>query len=240
MSTTSASTHHSSRLVLVVVALLAAAVAAAVTLFVVRDGDDGVSGSGAGVQGSGVTASETRSVPAFDAVDLVGSNVVAVRVGDPRSVVVRGDDNLLALVTTEVRDGVLVLGTSGSFSTDQPMTVEVAVPSLDAVALSGSGVVTVEGVAAEELVARLPGSGVLTVRGTAQRLDAALAGSGRLLLGELVAQEAKAVVSGSGELEVHATRVLDATVSGSGTIAYRGDPATVKQQVTGSGAIFPG
>jgi hypothetical protein len=238
MSTTAASTHHSSRLVLVVVALLAAAVAAAVTLFVVRDGDDG--GSGSGVQGSGVTASETRSVPAFDAVDLAGSNVVAVRVGDPRSVVVRGDDNLLALVTTEVRDGVLVLGTSGSFSTEQPMSVEVSVPSLDAVALSGSGVVTVEGVAAEELVARLPGSGVLTVRGTAQRLDAAHAGSGRLLLGELVAQDAKALVSGSGELEVHATRVLDATVSGSGTIAYRGDPATVTQQVTGSGAIFPG
>jgi hypothetical protein len=133
-----------------------------------------------------------------------------------------------------------VLGTSGSFSTEQPMSVEVSVPSLDAVALSGSGVVTVEGVAAEELVARLPGSGVLTVRGTAQRLDAALAGSGRLLLGELVAQDAKALVSGSGELEVHATRVLDATVSGSGTIAYRGDPATVTQQVTGSGAIFPG
>ena len=76
MSTTSAPTHHSSRLVLVVVALLAAAVAAAVTLFVVRDGDDG--GAGAGVQGSGVTASETRSVPAFDAV-LLNTKVVSLK-----------------------------------------------------------------------------------------------------------------------------------------------------------------
>ena len=111
---------------------------------------------------------------------------------------------------------------------------------LSTVAGEKGGMVLVDTPEMEELVARLPGSGVLTVRGTAQRLDAALAGSGQLLLGELVAQKVKAVVSGSGELEVHATRVLDATVSGSGTIAYRGDPASVKQQVTGSGAIFPG
>jgi hypothetical protein len=95
-------------------------------------------------------------------------------------------------------------------------------------------------VAVDELVARLPGSGVLIVHGTAKRVDAALAGSGRLLLGELVARDVKAVVSGSGELEAHATRRLDATVSGSGVIGYRGNPSSVSQRVTGSGAIAPG
>ena len=239
MTSATASTHHVSRLALIAGALLVAAVTAAVTLLVVRDGgSEGTSSTV--VQGSGVAASETRSLPSFQAVQLAGSNQVVVRVGEPQSVVVTGDDNLLALVTTEVRDGALVIDSDGSFSTEQPMSVEVSVPSLGAVTLSGSGIVTVEGVDAEKLVARLPGSGLLVVDGTTERLDAALAGSGRLLLAELVAQDATAVVSGSGQIEVHATRRLDATVSGSGTITYRGDPATVTQRVTGSGVIVPG
>lgn len=239
MTSATAPTHHVSRLALIVGALLVAAVTAAVTLLVLRDGGSEATSSTV-VQGSGVAASETRSLPAFQAVQLAGSNQVAVRVGEPQSVVVTGDDNLLALVTTEVRDGALVIDSDGSFSTEKPMSVEVSVPSLGAVALSGSGVVTVEGVDAEKLVARLPGSGLLVVDGTTERLDAELTGSGRLLLAELVAQDATAVVSGSGQIEVHATRRLDATVSGSGTITYRGDPAMVTQRVTGSGVIVPG
>jgi hypothetical protein len=242
MTSASASTHHVPRLALVVTvgALVVAAVAVVVAVLALRSGDDGTSASGSGVQGSGVAASQARPVRPFHAVDLAGSNVVVVRVGAPQAVVVRGDDNLLELVTTEVRDGSLLIGSRGSFSSEQPLRVDVSVPSLDVVALSGSGVVTVEGVDSRKLVARLPGSGVLTVRGTAKRLDAALAGSGRLLLGELVAQDVNAVVSGSGELEVHATQRLDATVSGSGVITYRGDPTAVAQRITGSGAIFPG
>ena len=76
---------------------------------------------------------------------------------------------------------------SGEFRPKTPMTVEVTAPKLDALALSGSGIVTAEGVHAASLVVRVPGVGVLVPRGTADRLDAGLAGSGDVQLQDLVA-----------------------------------------------------
>jgi len=52
---------------------------------------------------------------------------------------VHADSNLMRFVTTRVVAGTLVIGTTGSFTIRSPMTVEVSVPSLAAVTLSGSG-----------------------------------------------------------------------------------------------------
>ena len=37
-----------------------------------------------------------------------------------------------------------------------------------------------------------------------------------------------------------ATRSLDATISGHGTVLYDGNPSHVSQRITGSGTIAPG
>jgi hypothetical protein len=47
----------------------------------------------------------------------------------------------------------------------------------------------------------------------------------------------KAALSGSGNIFVTARKSLDASLPGSGTISYSGDPADVTKSVTGSGAI---
>src|SRR4051794_13197069 len=60
-------------------------------------------------KGSGVAATQTRALPAFSSIDLAGSNRVTIHAGARQSVVVRGDDNLLARVTTDVRGGRLAI-----------------------------------------------------------------------------------------------------------------------------------
>jgi hypothetical protein len=117
------------------------------------------------------------------------------------------------------------------------MRVDIAVPSLDSVTLSGSGVVIVDGLHATTFTVEVPGSGVLRVSGTADRLDATLGGSGDVDLQGLVAHDATAVVAGSGRIQVHASRSLDATVSGVGAIYYSGNPTKVAQNITGTGSI---
>ena len=191
------------------------------------------------VVGSGTPASETRGVPAFATVELAGANDVVIRVGGKQSVVVSGDDNLLALVTTEVRDGALVIGADRSFQTVTPMTVEVTTAALDGATLAGTGEMNVVGVEGALFTARLSGSGVLRASGTVDRVDAELAGSGDLKLQYLVARDATAVVSGAGRLQVWATETLDASLSGTGEILYVGDPATVTKSLTGTGVITP-
>jgi putative autotransporter adhesin-like protein len=196
--------------------------------------------SGSTLRGSGVPAEQTRVVPAFKGVELAGSLIATVRVGSPRSVVVRADDNLLSHVTTTVRSGRLVIDTPGSFSTRTPTRVAVTTPSFDALALSGSGILSVQNVRARTLTVTLTGSGVLRAGGTADRLVATLGGSGVEALSGVVARDAHAVVTGSGRIDLTVTRALDASIVGAGGIVYGGNPKHVTTSVTGKGAITQG
>jgi hypothetical protein len=211
-----------------------------VTLGLVLRGHAGdlLAGPGA-VRGSGVAASEARTLPSFTAVVLAGSNDVTVRVGAPQSVVVHADDNLLGHVRTTVRSGALVIETAGRFATRAPMRVSVVVPKITGVTLTGSGTMLVEGVDAASFSASLPGSGTMQVSGRTEHLTADLSGSGRMDMHGLIARAVEVQLSGSGEVQVHATDSIDAEVSGSGSVRYAGDPPHVTRTVTGSGAIEP-
>jgi Putative auto-transporter adhesin, head GIN domain len=192
-------------------------------------------------EGSGVSATQARDLAAFNRVELAGSNNVVVRVGAKQSVVVRADDNFLDRVTTQVQSGELVIAnTPGSFTTRSPMSVEVEVPTLNALTLTGNGNVVVSGIEAKSLVVSLPGNGTLTGSGTARRLDVTVSGSGTVQFTRLVANDARAVVTGSGSIFITATKTLDASVSGSGAILYTGNPQDVTKSVSGTGAITGG
>jgi hypothetical protein len=227
---------HRSQLALIT-GLIAVVVLAAVGLvLVIRSSGP----PGTGAQGSGIAAAQTRTVGQFSGLDLAGSSPVTVVVGAPQSVVVHADSNLLGDVTTRVVSGTLVIGTTGSFSAHSPMRVDVSVPALTAVHLSGSGLLSVTGIKAPALTVTLSGSGDLTAAGTTTRLDVTLDGSGQAQLSQLTASNVHAVLSGSGVIQVTATTSLDAAVPGSGAIFYAGNPPQVTTSVTGSGVVTRG
>jgi len=161
-------------------------------------------------------------------------------VGGSQSVVVHADSNLLGLVTTRVVGGTLLVGTTGSFTTRTPMSVDITVPALAVVTLSGSGQLSVTGISTPVLTVSLPGSGALDASGTATRLDVNLDGSGQAQLDQLTARDVHAVISGSGLIRVTATASLDASVRGQGAIVYSGNPPRVTTSVTGTGAVTRG
>lgn len=196
-------------------------------------------GRGARSSGPGVVAaSQTRALPAFSSLDLAGSNDVTVLVGSPQSVVVHADSNLISNVTTSVVGGTLVIGDTGSFTTRSPMNVDVSVPSLTALTLSGDGQLSVTGISAPRLTVSIPGSGLLSASGTATRLDVTLDGDGQAQLSRLTAGDVHAVLAGSGLIQVSATTSLGAAVPGSGMIMYSGNPPHVTTSVTGSGTVL--
>jgi len=210
----------------------------AVAILLLRD--SGTTSSSSGVEGSGVAATQVRTVPPFTAVELAGSNNVSVHVGAKQSVTVRADDNLVDSVTTTVQNGTLVVGTEGSFTTKTPMSVDVTVPALVGLTLGGSGNVAIYDVHATDLTIGIPGSGNVTASGTADRLDVSVAGSGAAMLQGLAAGDVTADVSGSGAIFVDVSGTLDATVSGTGAVTYSGSPAHVTKDVTGVGGIVGG
>ena len=223
---------------LIIALILAAAVvvvlATVVGVWAARGGP-----AGSGLQGSGVAATQSRSVPRFGSLDLTGSNRVTVDVGPSQSVVVHADSNLVRRVTTRVVAGTLIIGTTGTFTTRSPMSVQVSLPALAGVTLSGSGDISVSGIDEARLVVTLSGSGALGASGTAAQLDVTLSGSGLAQLDNLVARDVRAVVAGSGLIRVTATAQLNAAVPGSGAILYSGNPR-VTSSLTGTGAVIHG
>ena len=186
------------------------------------------------------TTTVTRDVGPFTGVRLERANVVTVHVGGARHVSVTGEPRVVRLVTTTVRNGVLVVSSGGSLRTHVPLHVDVTTPTLTSVALAGSGRVTVDGVTAQRFDAELGGNGVLRVSGRAGDLAATLSGVGTADLARLAAHSVHAVLSGAGRLAVTASSALDASLSGAGSIVYSGSPANVKTDVTGAGTITSG
>ena len=194
--------------------------------------------SGSATSGSGVAATQRRDVPAFDGVELAGGNNVVIHVGKPQSVVVKADDNLLSRVTTKVQSGTLVIAnTPGSLVAKTPMSVVVTVPTLGELTLAGGGNIVADGIETQSLTVTLSGSGNLTGSGTAGSLGVTLSGSGNAWFTGLVADDVHAVLSGSGNIFVTASKSLAASIPGSGTIVYAGNPHDVTKDVTGSGVV---
>ena len=197
-----------------------------------------VYGEGPVVNGSGSSKTEVRPVAAFSAIRLsdVGARVVIERTGK-ESLEVTADDNLVALFTSEVKDGTLYLSAAKgkSMSGKRPL-FKVTVSDLRQLGVSGSGSVDATGLDGDALAMSVAGSGEITAAGRISDVTISISGSGTCNAAGLKAKRAKVAVRGSGELTVNASDELDAQVSGSGTILYVGSPK-LTSNISGSGSI---
>ena len=193
-------------------------------------------GACAGERGSGIMATESREVSGFDQVDLSVSGTVLIAVTGTESLKIEAEDNILPLLTSEVRNGRLELGAKQNISPTREIVYTITVVSLEALAVSGSGSVTATDIDASGFDVKISGSGTVTPEGVSESLDLSISGSG-VFEGEALLSAAGTVsVSGSGDAVVNVTDDLDVKVSGSGNVEYLGDPR-VSVSISGSGDV---
>ena len=113
----------------------------------------------------------------------------------------------------------------------------VTAPQLEAFTISGTGVLRVTGLSGGTIDASIPGTGALRLAGKATTLRLSVAGAGEVRAKDLIVDAATVDVKGTGEVQVHATRSLEANISGTGAIRVHGRPASVKKSVTGTGVV---
>jgi Putative auto-transporter adhesin, head GIN domain len=214
--------------------LIGLAVLAGVAVLVILETPSHTRGE---VEGSGVPGVESRALSAFDGIDLAGANNVNVHVGAPQAVSIHGDTNLLTFVTTTVRGGTLRIAQARDFRTHASMRVDVTVPAVHLLVISGSGNVTADGITGNRLTVSVDGAGQISAAGRIETLEARLSGAGSLRLRALLSSDAKAFLDGTGEIRLTATRSLDARLEGTGSIVYTGNPPRLRRVVTGTGAI---
>ena len=219
------------------------------------------------VKGNGNVVTVERSTADYDQVAVAGWFDVELVSGTEGELTLRGEENLLEYIKTEVKDDKLVIKVKNgvnlkpsSWGNGGGIKVTVPVEDVEAVSLSGSGdVVSKTVLKAENFSAKVSGSGDVSLEIEAESVEASLSGSGDINLSgntgdfevrvsgsgdikayELNADNVEATISGSADIKVTANEMLVARVSGSGDIHYRGDPKKIDSKASGSGEISKG
>lgn len=218
------------------------------------------------IKGNGKVVTVERNTGDYEAIAVSGWFDVELIDGAEGVISIKGEENLLEYIITEVKDGKLVVkpkkGVYLQPSSWKSGTISVTIPveEINAVSMSGSG--DLEGkmvlkgsdfktsmsgsgdlrlhLEVQDLDVHVSGSGDMDLKGSTNNLEVQISGSGDVHAYSLNANNVSATVSGSANIEVTANETLKARVSGSGDISYRGNPAKIDSKTSGSGDVSKG
>jgi len=191
------------------------------------------------VRGSGTVVVEERTVVGFTEIELRGSGNVIVDAGTSESLTVETDDNLLPLISTEVRGSSLVIENEQSIAPSTDIVYRVGAIDFEGVSVAGSADVVASDVDCDVFSVSIAGAGSLDLDGVCNALDIDIAGSGDVDANGLLVERAEVSIAGSGDVAVNASDELDVSIAGSGDVVYLGDPAT-DIDIQGSGEVRRG
>jgi hypothetical protein len=190
-----------------------------------------------GERGSGRVAQEQRRLAPFSAVETAGVYKVELVAGAAQQVTLEGDDNLLPLVTTEVRRGALRIGNRLPLRPRAGLTVRLALPRLRSLTVNGASTCSVRGLGGDTFALAVGGAGKVSLAGRVSRLTLGISGAGRVAATGLRARTARVDVSGAASVDIDVTDELEVSLSGAGKVGYRGNPK-IKKEISGVGKLI--
>lgn len=191
------------------------------------------------VIGSGDEIEDMRNVREFSRLNVHQGLEVVASVGLEHSVTVRGDDNLVPRVVTEVRNGTLDIDVLDwvSLAPVAGLVIEVTAPALEEIGASGGAQVMVDGIDADELRVQASGGARVALEGVVGELSAQASGGSGLRLGRLAAEFADLYASGGSTINVQVLEEVSIEGSGGATIRISGRPAVRRQILSGGSSV---
>ena len=207
-----------------------------ITLLLTLTGCQGLVGKDR-VSGSGRAKNEAREVAPFTAIEVRCAGTINVTAQGNRGLEISGDDNIVPLIKTEVRNNTLYVTADKDYDQKNKVQINISTPDLAKFVFAGAGEATLSKIKNNQLEIVASGAGELKASGETQEADITLSGAGRVDTRDLLAEKAKATSTGVGEMDVYASQQLDASTSGVGEINYYGNPKTVNKHAGGIGGI---
>lgn len=189
-----------------------------------------------GVHGSGVRKTEKRDLASFTSIETSGAFEVEVRCQKPASFEIEADDNLLPLVQSEVRSGVLHVSTTKGYNSSGGIVMRITVPDIESVKSTGAGKIHVFDVKNDNFEIQSTGATQMVASGQSKSVKIGSTGAGKIDAHNLRAETADVRVTGAGNVDVYATDQLDITVSGAAHVTYSGNPK-VSKHILGAGEV---
>jgi hypothetical protein len=212
---------------------------------------------------SNTIITEQRDVSGYTGIDMSTFGKVVISQGDSESLTIKGSDNIVPLVKTSVKNGVLTISTDKNIvvtglNSDNVLTFTITVKDLTGLTLSGAAEVTMDALSTrdlsmvmsgagqiklgdltgESLDVNLSGVGNVEVAGEVTTAKIDISGAGGVIAPDLKIQTAEITISGIGGAELWVTDELTGTISGGGNVSYYGDPQT-NTTTTGVGNFEP-
>jgi hypothetical protein len=192
-----------------------------------------------GTRGNGNIVIQNRQLPDFTKIEILGSADVVIRQGDQTAVQVHADENLVDMLTTEVRKGALVVSGEGNIRSYNKFEVHVTMQRLDEIVISGSGdVESVGKIEGNELTISIFGSGDVSLDMDYKNLNTQINGSGDVQVSG-IAGDLDLTIMGSGDFQASNLKLDNCTIKmlGSGDVKLAGRAATVKIESMASGDV---
>ncbi len=214
------------------------------------------------VDGMGPVVTEEIVLEDFRSVDFQIAGEVIITQGAEQEVLVTSQANIIEHINRTVSNGTWDIGLGDGNYKYSTMRIEITVPNIEGVELSGSGGVAVEEFAnqgnmnvaltgsgnlslmnidgPEVMSVVISGSGSIEAAGTfseLDELDVTISGSGSYRGFAIPCRSCDVLISGSGSSEVTVSDVLNVTIPGSGNVRYKGQP-DITSNISGSGTVI--
>lgn len=211
------------------------------------------------IKGNGKVVTKTRSIGSFEKVSIGGSFDVNLVDGNEGKITIKGEENIIPYIETEVRNGKLKIQfkENTNIRTTKRLVVTVPFDRIEAVSLGGSGNISVQkrmkaddasfsiggsgnitaNVDANNVKASIGGSGNIKLKGKTDNFKCSIAGSGSVKAYDLDANTLKASIAGSGSVQTSVSAKIKASVVGSGSVYYKGNPKIDSNSI-GSGDVI--
>lgn len=209
-----------------------------------------------GIKGNGDVKRVDRDVSDFHSIDVGGAFEVHIRQGSDYKLSIEADDNLLDLISTEVRAGELHIKTEENIRDYKQLAVFITMPELRGLDISGACEISTDGkIKGEDLDldfsgateaelqldyrsvdADLSGASELSIDGRASMFRLESSGASEIDAVNFEVSKAKVDISGAGEAKLNVKDELDVDISGAGEVRYRGNPRVISE-TSGAGSI---
>jgi hypothetical protein len=192
---------------------------------------------GGGVKGSGNIKTETRDLPKFTGIDSGGAVEMEITAQKTQHVEIETDDNILPLITTEVKGDTLYISSEKRLSWNNPVKIRISVEDLDSLNISGASKAVATNVKADNFKLDISGASKVKLEGEAASFDAESSGASRVEAENFKAVKVNARASGASKVLVFAADSVKADASGASCITYSGNPKNVTKNSSGASSV---
>ncbi len=211
-----------------------------------------------GVKGNGNVTTTERTVDGiFNEIQVSKGLDVYITQGSSRHLSVEADDNLQDIITTTIKDNVLVISTSKNISYASSRKINVTASEISKIkASSGSDVYGTNTINADTLelttssgsdielsinvntlICKASSGSDIKLSGNAIHLTAQASSGSDIKAGNLITEISNVKASSGSDITINTSKELTAKASSGGDIKYYGNPEKIEKTDTASGNI---